>query len=547
MHDINDAYKKGHDAFVAKLEPFIPEYQAENKSDSQLVLAKWIAESDSALGMKHVLSEKDILKSFKAGDMIWFSIINLPMAKIDNEFYEGRNQEFYIPYLYAMFLVVDDTVIDFIHQNEKTILASIKKGIPCRLSKLNEGENINNGIDATVIFAASPFKGNAVTLYFNISPTNSSEREELKRLKEESKKLHDLVDDEWNVIKEYIYHESPEVYHTIQNCSANRFLPDSETFGYIKIYNVGQGFCGYIRGRKKKRMLVDIGMDQRYFRKYSLNKAQSLPLSDKRIITRNYRYINQTKPHIVFLTHWDIDHLFGISLVDGTKFPDIWIAPSVVETKRHQWFLCRLLAYLHRNRYTLIMIGENFNGDEVWDNGFLTIYKGKTGMKGRKSDNRKYNDQGLILTIKNDIIFPGDCAYVAWPQKLKIPKHEYSVLMAAHHGGEAGIPQNLSECNNFSTTKHNKIAVFSYGIHNKHKHPYSEHVQYLERLGYEPYHMINYAAIFIGLKSDLINLPLIIEDENYRYFYIDEHGRRQQLEDKVTDCRIRGLIKSKME
>lgn len=75
MHDkkdMNDEYKKKHELFVEKLKPFLIEYQPQNSPSSQLVLAHWIPDSEG----------KDIVKTLKRCGMLWFSIINLSMAKM---------------------------------------------------------------------------------------------------------------------------------------------------------------------------------------------------------------------------------------------------------------------------------------------------------------------------------------------------------------------------------------------------------------------------------------------------------------------------------
>lgn len=245
MHDkkdMNDEYKKKHELFVEKLKPFLIEYQPQNSPSSQLVLAHWIPDSEG----------KDIVKTLKRCGMLWFSIINLSMAKNDNAFYEGRNQEFYTPYLYAMFLSIDDQMIEFVYQNKQLILESVEKGIPCRLVK----DTGAGGIDATVVFAASPFKSNSVTLYFNINPCNRAEEEELKQLKEESKKLKNNQSVQWRNLEQYIVHNPTKANENL--CHIEPYIPSKSSPGLIKIYNVGQGFCGYMRTKIKNASLLTL-------------------------------------------------------------------------------------------------------------------------------------------------------------------------------------------------------------------------------------------------------------------------------------------------
>lgn len=530
MHDkkdTNDEYKKKHELFVEKLEPFLTEYQTPNSPSSQLVLAHWIPDSEG----------KDIVKTLKRCGMLWFSIINLSMAKNDNAFYEGRNQEFYTPYLYAMFLSIDDQMMEFVYQNKQLILESVENGIPCRLVK----DTGTGGIDATVVFAASPFKSNSVTLYFNINPCSRAEEAELKQLKEESKKLKNNQSVQWRNLEQYIVHNSTQAnerfYHILS------YIPSKSSPGLIKIYNVGQGFCGYMRTKDKKRIFIDIGMDQRYFW-----KTHPLPAEEKEVIKHSYECINKAKPQVILLTHWDIDHLLGICLIDDPNFPQIWIAPSVVETNRHQMFLCRLLAYLCRNHYELIMIGEDFNNDNVWQNENFAIYKGNTGTTGRKDSNEKYNDQGLIFVIGNKVIFPGDCAYCAWPEDLKIPEHEYNFLIAAHHGGEAGISQCSPSSNKCENRVKNKMAIYSYGVNNTHHHPVQDHIQYLESLGYRTRHVKDYAAIFIGVNIDSkvpelkTTLSMVFECKSYKYFYYNFKESWIEIGKNVSEQRIINIM-----
>mgnify|MGYP003072136973 FL=1 len=248
------------------------------------------------------------------------------------------------------------------------------------------------------------------------------------------------------------------------------------------------------------------------------------------------------------MTHWDIDHLLGICLIDDPNFPKMWIAPSVVETNRHQMFLCRLLAYLCRNHYELIMIGEDFNNDNVWQNENFAIYKGNTGTTGRKDSNEKYNDQGLIFVIGNKVIFPGDCAYCAWPDDLKIPEHEYNFLIAAHHGGEAGISQYSPSSDKRENRVKNKMAIYSYGIHNTHHHPCQKHIQYLESLGYQTRHVKDYAAIFIGVNIDSkvselkTTLSMVFECKSYKYFYYNFKESWIEIGKNVSEQRIINIM-----
>lgn len=59
--------------------------------------------------------------------------------------------------------------------------------------------------------------------------------------------------------------------------------------------------------------------------------------------------------------------------------------------------------------------------------------------------------------------------------------------------------------------------------------------------------MIDYTAIFIGLRGRLENLSMVIEDKKYRYFYKDALDKWQKISKNITDQRILDLMKSGME
>lgn len=484
-------YEIKHEEFVHLLHPFIIGDQ-NLLGQKQLVLAQWIIDEDWTLGQDKSRQPDEILDGLIDGEILWFSIINLDMAKTDLRFFRGENF-FYKPYLYGMYLVVNQKNRRFINSNRDAILRSVKESIPCRLNRLKtytEGRE-NNEIDMTVVFSASPFRKSGSTIVFNITTDNEDERRELAELQA----LSNAIDGQWSGIKEDCVLTSPEIaYQGIQNVITRPCFS-----GNIRIYNVGQGFCAYFRNGSRFRMMIDFGGDKSYWS----NSCKSLSSYQKEIVRRNYNAISRCIPHCVFLTHWDLDHILGICLFNRDELPDIWIAPDVSENERTEKFLCRLITYLHR-RNNLIMIGALCNGQQVWSNEFFTIYKGNTGQRGRTKKNKKNNDQGLLLVLRTadeeKIIFPGDCGYTAWPSTL-LPL-DCTILIVPHHGGEAG---NLSEISEPSSGCRNGIAIFSYGENNIYGHPDSSHVQCLERIGYQRVNLMDYSSIEINIENRFIS------------------------------------------
>lgn len=273
-----------------------------------------------------------------------------------------------------------------------------------------------------------------------------------------------------------------------------KFFPSDKFIGSIKVYNVGQGFCAYLREENgKKRILFDIGLDQRFY-SMQRNRAHSIPDTQQKIIEENYRYISKFKPSVIILSHWDIDHLLGICQIEEAYLPKVWIVPDMSERKTKPKFLLRVVAFLLYCRKMLI-VGKELNGELFWENEFIALYKGQTLARGKTNAN---NNQGLIAVIRQKIIFPGDCFYEAWPTELAIEKRPYSFLIVPHHGGEAGnLPVFEGDC----AEQKQQVAIVSYGENNSYGHPKIEYITRLrEEYGYSIQRMPDSAYIIIQIN-----------------------------------------------
>ena len=412
------------------------------------------------------------------GDIILFSLVNKAMIEVDERFYKdvlNKSDEisYYTPYIYGFMVKVDANNKEIIKKIIKENRQQMQKGyLPCKLMPLNSGfDSSAKTLRGISFFSSSPFIYKGRTLVF-LNGDNEDIPEELLdcQAKETMKRIRNQSQIEANRLNEY--------------------LPSRRSKGTIKIYNVGQAECSYFTSNSYK-IMFDIGVDKKWL--YEDGTSENAPS----VIKKNYNDICKCSPKVMFLSHWDADHIIGVSLLrDG--FPNLWVAPDILERETIPMGTARLHNYLCYKKQLLTVLRE-CNGRRFYCSDFLSIYKGNPNREDAN------NNHGIIVVIGgNDymnerIIFPGDCEYEAWPENLDITRNPYEVLIVPHHG--AAMALGNPSLGSLSCEK--KFAIFSYGKGNQYGHPSGEHVLKLRNIyNYEVVGVAEYQYIQITINSD---------------------------------------------
>lgn len=391
------------------------------------------------------------------GNIVLFSLVNRAMIEVDEKFYKdvlNKSDEisYYTPYIYGFMAKVDANNKEVIKKIIKENRQQMQKGyLPCKLTTSNSGFDPSaKALRGISFFSASPFIYKGRTLVF-------------------------LNGDNEDIPKELLDCRSKETMKRIRNQSQieanrlNEYLPSRRSKGIIKIYNVGQAECSYFTSNSSK-IMFDIGVDKKWL--YEDGSGENVPS----VIKKNYNDICKCSPKVIFLSHWDADHIIGVSLLRN-GFPNLWVAPDILERAAIPRGAARLHNYLCYKKQLLTVL-KKFNGKLFERYDFLSIYKGNPNRENAN------NNHGIIVVISENnyrnekIIFPGDCEYEAWPENLDITQHSYKVLMVPHHGAQMplGEPLITNRC------AERKFAIFSYGEENQYQHPFGEHVWKLQKL-----------------------------------------------------------------
>ena len=297
-----------------------------------------------------------------------------------------------------------------------------------------------------------------------------------------------LPHDYEKLVKEDIYQCQSDVYTLAKRSELQIDLDkvfDGEIPQTVKVYNVGQGYCASIIMQSDRTVFSDMGLSK---------NPQELRLQEVRNAKNEIR---KTPPPIaVVLSHWDLDHILGVTNAADNIYDAVWIVPDIytlnkttsVYPKYISTSAKRLLKYLDwRNSTQLIRISDQFKRQMVYQNAQKTfsIWTGeRRPIHGKNKKNERYtiteaNNFGLILFLSNQYtaLLPGDCAYKVLPDSLK--SKEISHLVAPHHCSKMSSP-NIKPA-----TKGEKKAILTFGLYNTFGHPNPLHKDELMKLGYE--------------------------------------------------------------
>ena len=387
------------------------------------------------------------------GDLLDISIITESLLEYDKKMLTKDNCANYKPYFLEFFCDAG--------QNEsvkKLVHKYTGKWVEAKLQNCTDEDN-TDVINGTLLISMSPFKKRGKGLIFK-------DKELDEKIKDDIKKTYKTYESAHNSM--LLNNEEDANYIELQKYLNRHSLSNNYK---IRVYNVGQGNCIYLRASSTKeitrRVLFDIGV--------TITKDVDIEAIKLRAAS-----LSQIKPDIMILSHWDLDHLLGVYLVEEKSYADIWIAPDYEEREINE-SIKRLTKYLYLNG-KLSLIGDYFKGKIVYNSENLQIYKGKIKEKGYSAKNQIANNHGLILLLKNrhgvDIL-PGDCEYDMWPDAIFSEICGKINLVVPHH------------CGGMETTKMEDIckktnpgnAIISVGD-NTYEHPNPEHECALCTMGY---------------------------------------------------------------
>ncbi|MPM95142.1 hypothetical protein SDC9_142293 [bioreactor metagenome] len=190
-------------------------------------------------------------------------------------------------------------------------------------------------------------------------------------------------------------------------------------------YNVGQANCNYVK-------LDDFGF---FFDIGLTNKNDP----NKNHIDNACKEIERLKASVVVLSHWDLDHILGITLNNPNFDRCVFIAPRFNDIKSRWVSAIRMCAVLKIRGADFCLISKEFENSIVYETPSkeVTIWKGKAIVMN--NINAK-NNFGLILKLQgNDsMLLPGDCDYDVMNMNPNIFATTYSHIVIPHHGSVMG-------------------------------------------------------------------------------------------------------------
>lgn len=245
-------------------------------------------------------------------------------------------------------------------------------------------------------------------------------------------------------------------------------------FKEIKIYNVGNGNCIYLKGRNSfggLRVLYDIG----YY----------CTIPTKNVKNKKYmptvQAIRHLKPHCVILSHWDSDHFYGCAYAGMDIFRCKWFAPN--SDGKSSISAKRVAKYLQALKH-LILVDRSSGRKIAGVQGPVSKLELFIGEKKKGKDKKitGHNKEGLILSLVNEkweyirSLMLGDVPYESIPTGIMFAGNTpYDYLIVPHHGAEMDTGLLSS-----ATGKQNGYAI----ICAKPKRPNAVHKKALEKNGY---------------------------------------------------------------
>lgn len=213
---------------------------------------------------------------------------------------------------------------------------------------------------------------------------------------------------------------------------------DEVTLNEALIYKVGNGNAIKLEGKKKDSN----GIVQKYNAMFDIgyheHSAPKIPRKQYNPAVGAFRYL---KPNVVFLSHWDSDHIMGTVYASKSIFKCNWYAPEI-SIKHTGANGRRLAAYLFSIKKLHMISRDKSKSRKIgsFANDTVHIYMGK------EEAGNEENSSGIAIVVKNDDVrsaFHGDAPYKCMKQ-LWNDFNGLEYIIAPHHGAETADYSSIS-------------------------------------------------------------------------------------------------------
>lgn len=250
-----------------------------------------------------------------------------------------------------------------------------------------------------------------------------------------------LIEDTYKIPK--VCEQDDKFYQLIKDKIGNRMV------SYVDVYRIGNGNCIFVKIEGNgEGFFYDIGFNC---------KQRPREIEDGR--TDNYSKIMQeivkNKPSFFILSHWDLDHILGISVADEDYFTVDWFAPdchdACIEAKRLAKYLDatnHLFRVKRKDRSKKgRLIGEPI---KIKNSKNKTIGQYKLYMGEKNGCDSSYsNCEGIVIEYSDFkrgeekvVLMMGDVNYASFDKaranagEPKIADSQIDYLIVPHHGSQ---------------------------------------------------------------------------------------------------------------
>lgn len=356
---------------------------------------------------------------------IMISLMTLKMFDLDWELIQDRaefNAEEYHPFIYEYVCDVEDRdkirIAEELFNGEDEISGWRRVYFSRHSSHINDMELIlENG---NLIISRSPVISRDRDLYICKNGIGISDKTKAKISKCDKEICHKI---------EQIITES-----RLQG-KGNINIPANVLALGGTVYNVGMG------NNIKIELTKQHGMDN-YIIWFDMGASHKRSELNQPDVVNNMNSFKNEYMDVVILSHWDLDHIEAINNFDANVIYGeqiTWIVPDPLILKSKKTgnisissFAKRIIMYLHQKIPSQLVV-INAPNSKVYTSNKLELFQGCA--KARCGS--KANNLGLIIKY-DEYLFCGDCAYEAMPDEIK--KHDYSFVVATHHGAATTTP-----------------------------------------------------------------------------------------------------------
>lgn len=389
------------------------------------------------------------------------SLINEKMLEVDRAYFLGEtisNEEIpnYRPYVYEFIPeeLTDERITRMELEKNQLYPIELLSDEQDNRSDISVNETGERFVKGEVLFSASPLDQQRALIHFKA-----------KKNKELDKDLEQIFNSRKNVIS-----NKDEIKNFFESSLSLSDFKSASIEITIEVYSVGQANWIVIEGNdhasKKFSLAFDIGFKGEKKHRDAIEAAQT----------------KTADIDLFMLSHWDLDHILGITKLSRENFQKHWIVPD--PPKKLSLTAKRLAAYLTREKdIHPLFVSDKLNNEKIFSTNHFTLGKGR-GKGNNKYNNNSWaskytleNNIGLILEIinnKKSLLLPGDCDYIKFPEYFM---KEYDMIVVPHHGAEIidiALPDR---------PKGNRLA---YACVNKDdtSYPCPRHKNYLQDKGY---------------------------------------------------------------